>query len=121
MTMNATHSLAIDPAAEGLAEDHRTAWVPDVAGNLEVPALLGRPNLQPYGRPFQRLAVPKADGSEMRVPVLHPSWHVALHQATDPLRSDIDALLRPGVIGYRRGADPQSHYAKEWRRFSDSV
>jgi hypothetical protein len=109
-------------AAEGslaaLQEDIRAAWVPDVAGGLDLAAYLsGRQGS--HGPAFQRLEVPKADGEGMSIHVLHPAWHAALHCAADGLREKIDASLREGVFGYRRGADSSSSYSDQWLAFSD--
>lgn len=101
-----------------LEEDIRAAWVPDVAGGLDLSAYLsGRQSS--HGPAFQRLEVPKADGQRMLIHVLHPAWHAALHRAADGLREKIDASLKSGIFGYRRGADSSSSYSDEWLAFSD--
>ena len=55
----------------------------------------------------------------MRVVVL--PWHAVaeLHVATEMLRDPSDARLSPGVCGYRRGAEPGSSYAREFKRFCE--
>jgi hypothetical protein len=102
-----------------LSEDYLTGWVPDVAANFDALSFAAGSALGD-GPAVQWLDVPKPDGV-MHVPVLHPGWQVALHQAVAGLRDVIDATLAPGVYGYRRGADPTKRYAFEWQRFSAHV
>jgi hypothetical protein len=100
-----------------LGEDIRAAWVPDVAGGADFPAFLSGA-LPGHGPLFQRLEVPKADGGSMKIRVLHPGWHAALHRSVSGLKDKIDAALHPGVFGYRRGADSTTDYSSEWLAFS---
>lgn len=102
---------------ENLEEDLRSAWVPDVAAGVDYPAYLaGAPAGD--GPVFQPLQVPKADGGQMAIRVLHPGWHAALHRVASSLRGKIDEALRPEVFGYRRGADRSYNYSEEWLAFS---
>lgn len=101
-----------------LGEDIRSAWVPDVAGGADLAAYLSG-ELPGQGPIFQLLKVPKADGSTMRIHVLHPGWHAALHRAMADVKARVDAVLSPGVFGYRRGADRSADYSDEWLAFSD--
>lgn len=101
-----------------LKEDIRAAWVPDVAGWLDLPMYLAGQGAS-HGPVFQRLEVPKADGSRMLIHVLHPASHAALHCAVDGLRQKIDAILNKSVFGYRRGADRSDSYSDQWLAFSD--
>jgi hypothetical protein len=100
-----------------LGEDIRAAWVPDIAGGADFAAFLS--GASPGEGPlFQRLEVPKADGGSMKIRVLHPGWHAALHRSVSGLKDKIDAALHPGVFGYRRGADSTADYSSEWLAFS---
>lgn len=103
-----------------LAEDRLTAWAPDVAGDADLPYLAEHP-APASGPEVMALDIPTPGGGAMRVPVLHPALLIALHEATSPLRSRADALLTPGVLGYRHGAQAGWHYAPAWREFSDEV
>lgn len=109
-----------DRAEAGLAdlgEDIRAAWVPDVAGGADFAAFLSGAS-PGHGPLFQRLEVPKAGGGSMKIRVLHPGWHAALHRSVAGLKDKIDAALHPGVFGYRRGADSAADYSSEWLAFS---
>lgn len=99
-----------------LAEDLLTAWVPDVAGSVDLP--LYAEGHAPGADPLVRwLDVPKAEGAPIRVPVLHPGWHVHLHQTVAPLRDAVDTELPSAVYGYRRGAEAGFRYSDAWRAF----
>lgn len=101
-----------------LKEDLSSAWVPDVAGGVDLPAyLVGQGSSR--GPLFQPLEVPKADGKRMLIHLLHPAAHAALHRAVDGLREKIDAILKESVFGYRRGADRWASYSEQWLAFSD--
>jgi hypothetical protein len=106
------------PDVDDLREDVSAAWVADVAGNVDLPVYL-RDGGAGGGPPFQILDIPKADGSRMRIHVLHPGRHAALHRAVDDIRIAIDESLGPGVFGYRRGADRSASYSQEWLAFND--
>jgi hypothetical protein len=107
-------------AVADLLEDRLTAWAPDVAGDADLPYLAEHP-APASGPELMAMDVPTPGGGAMRVPVLHPSLLISLHEATSPLRVSADALLAPGVLGYRRGAQAGWHYAPAWREFSDEV
>lgn len=102
---------------EDLRPDREAAWVPDVAGDVDLGYLTSGVS-SGRERPFLELSVPRPDGSHMRVPVLHPAVIVALHRATLPLRACGERDLSPGVLSYRRGADHNWRYSPGWRTFS---
>lgn len=105
---------------EALAEDFLTAWVPDPAGLVDIAAQSSGAVDPP--RPVVRwLSVPRPDNRSMRVPVLHPAAHAALHRAVEPVRDYVDQVLSPGVCGYRRGAESGDGYRAEFLRFADLV
>jgi hypothetical protein len=113
--VQADRPVEADP--RDLNEDLRAAWVPDVAGGADFGGYFsGKP--AGSGPPFQHLYVPKADGGQMSIRVLHPGWHAALHRAVAGLRDKVDAVLDPGVFGYRRGADGTTSYSLQWQAFS---
>ncbi|MGH2831734.1 MAG: RNA-directed DNA polymerase, partial [Solirubrobacteraceae bacterium] len=102
---------------QDLRSDRLAAWVPDVACDVDLGHLASNVS---SGReqPFLALSVPRPDGGQMRVPVLHPAAIVALHRAVIPLRACCEQALAPGVISYRRGADRNWRYSPGWRTFS---
>lgn len=101
-----------------LSEDWLTAWVPDIGGHFDASLFLT--HTMTGERPaVQWLRAPKPGGATtMLVPTLHPATHVALHRATDPLRSPANNMLGEGVFGYRQGADPTRRYADDWQAFT---
>jgi hypothetical protein len=108
---------AVERTCLELREDWLTGWAADSAGLYDVDGYV-RGGVSHTDRPLQWLTVPRPGGSPMRVPVLHPYFHVRLHRLGAKVRETIDNALLSGVIGYRRGCDPESPYAKRWQDFS---
>jgi hypothetical protein len=110
------------PTLSALDEDLRAAWVPDLARDFDAERLAAcQPNYEVHAAPFEWMTVPKPDGTVMRVPLLPVDWLAELHRVVAPFKPGADALLSPGVCGYRRGAEPGSKYSGEHRRFSEFV
>ncbi len=111
-------SVATAVTPEALAEDLRTAWVPDPLGHADLEPLLNRslPPKDTLGE-WERLAVPRAIGRPLIATMLRAQAHGALHRATHDVRGAIDDALTPGVCGYRRGAEVGFSYSSENRRF----
>ncbi|HEY7933584.1 MAG TPA: RNA-directed DNA polymerase [Solirubrobacteraceae bacterium] len=105
---------------EDLGADRMAAWVPDVAGDVDMAHLISAVS---SGREpeLMGLVVPRPDGGSMTVPVLHPAVIVQLHRAVLPLRKLTDRMLAPGVVSYRRGADRHWNFSPAWRSFTDKT
>lgn len=108
---------------DDLAEDRATAWVADALGETDFGVLVGKASTQGTYPPLAsfRLSVPRPGKAPMRVLCLPWPTHVRLHLATDPLRALADSTLGPTVCGYRRGAEPNSAYSEEYRRFRELI
>jgi len=102
-----------------LAEDLRTAWVPDVGGQFDTEALMRTP-LEGTSIGFiETLLVPRPNGGTLRAPVFGAPAHGELHRAVAALPDHTDQRLSRGVCGYRRGAESGFSYSREYRRFRD--
>jgi len=106
-------------AADDLQEDILGTWSPDVAGWVDL-AHYGDDAPQ-ASYVAQSLLVPRPKGTPSDARILHPAWHVALHQATLPLRNIADQVLSPGVFGYRLGASAGQRYIDNWQLFCQFV
>lgn len=116
--MSASSAHAV-PLTEVMAEDIRTAWVPDVAGDIDTEALLSTaPSVGTLGG-AETLRVPRPSSPPLLATLLDASARGELHRAVETLRDRVDAQLAPGVCGYRRGAEQGFAYSLEHRRFQD--
>lgn len=111
-------AAACDALWADLREDRLTAWVPDPLAwaDLGEASALGVLDPSPA---VTWMPVASIDGRTKRRPVLSPALHAALHQAVAQLRGPSEQLLRPGVCGYRTGADGDSRYSTEFLRFQE--
>lgn len=115
-------------------EDRQAAWIPDVLGwadsvgiwngvydsarrRAAAEAVLA--GAQSEARWIETIQVPKPDGGVTNAPILGVSMVAWLHLATDALRDAADAVLAPGVCGYRRGAEAGYSYSFENLRFHE--
>ncbi len=116
----ATRATTRTPSAtlRALSEDLRTAWAPDALGLVDAESEAARDCSDGTVGEVEQLCFPKPDGSTLRAPVLALPAMGQLHRAVEDLRNPIDAVLAPGVCGYRRGAEEGFSYSSENIRFS---
>jgi hypothetical protein len=104
---------------QDLREDIETAWLPDPLAWADLAHVARQAVEVPANESTSFLRVPRPRSSPMHVYVLPLVLHLELHRAVDPLRSPSEQLLLPGVCGYRRGAQSDTPYQAEHRRFQE--
>lgn len=105
-----------------LEEDRRSAWVPDVVAGADSFKLVEWGSDRALGSTstkFDVLQIPKPDGTHFSAPILPLPTLIGLFEALEPVRAVIDDVLDPGVCGYRRGAEADSSYSREYLRFTE--
>lgn len=100
-----------------LHEDLATRWIPDPVADADAGDQIARPSLTLGDAPH--VEVPREVGGPRVVAQLSVSALSYIRRAVADLRHISDAALHPSVCGYRLGADGDTRYDAEYRRFGE--